>query len=155
MTSIMISLLNNTSREGMTTEIPANLGTVTRFPQSKTIKSFFTHDFRDYDYNQNVFFDRTISADELIHYINQSPPIDNIDVKFTQFIDKSTLDFKVRGGYWNNDFSMYDNMVNILAKDNALVVNTGGYILRRPGDYVSISIDRNTNQLTSEKRAEL
>lgn len=154
-TSIMLSLIDNTSREGLTTQIPVNLGTVTRFPQSQTIKSFFKHDFRDYNYNENKFFDRTISSDEFIQYINKAPEVDKTEKKYVWALSESKLDFTVRGTCWNNEFSIYEDMVNNLVRDNALVINCGGDILRRPGDYVSITIDRDLGKLTSEQKAEL
>lgn len=55
-----------------------------------------------------------------------------------------------RGSYWNNDFDCYNDMAKVLTKNNALLVETSGEILRKPSSMIDIAIDRDVSEIPTE-----
>lgn len=57
--------------------------------------------------------------------------------------------------YWNSRKSFYDDSIEILEENDALILNTDGDIKRQAGTFTTINIDRSMANLTSDSKLEL
>lgn len=65
------------------------------------------------------------------------------------------LSFLKRGSRWNNEFATYDELMQCLFKNNALLADTAGSITRCPGQFIFVAVDRSQQSLISESKLEL
>ena len=149
--TVILSLLRNTE-EAFIEEEEINIGTVTRFPTSRLMESVFDKEFYDYDYTANQFLHRNIESKSVTDEYFSKTFMDPTKVvkKTLPISPEAKLQYLRRGTYWNNDFSIYDDLATHLMKNNALMVETSGVLLRFPAMMVSVEIDRPKNELTVE-----
>lgn len=148
--SVILSLLKS-RRESMTEEEPARLATITRWPASSNLKAMFSTQVADYSYEKNQFETRSVTSRQLANYFNATYDSETKLLTKQQPVDQSSgLNCLRRGAYWNNDLNWYDDMVRSLLKSNALLVETSGEILRKPGAFMNIVVDRDASEIASE-----
>ena len=149
--TVILSLLRNTE-EAFIEEEEINIGTVTRFPTSRLMESVFDKEFYDYDYTANQFLHRNIESKSVTDEYFSKTFMDPTKVvkKTLPISPEAKLQYLRRGTYWNNDFAIYDDLATHLTKNNALMVETSGMLLRFPAMMVSVEIDRPKNELTVE-----
>lgn len=149
--SMIISMFK-TQNETYLQEEPLNLATITKFPKTKTFQNIFNYEITDYDFQHNLFLDKSIASEAVIDYQNKRFADDNFEDKFEKIFDTTQI-FKQRGTYWNNDnfIDIYQNAIQILNEDNSLVVNSSGVINRKPGDFININVDRCLKYVENEQ----
>lgn len=151
-TTNLILSLAKTNNEGLAETYEQQLATIAKFPKTATINSTITHNMIDYDYSLNSFNTSKVESKQLTNYLNgRNFECKSIIKKYSdcaKFLN-SNLNYSKSGAFWNNDFDIYNNAVKILSKDNALVVNTCGDLLRRPGSITNIAIDKSTKQISN------
>ena len=145
--SIILSLFKTTI-EQMTQEDPNDLNSVTKFPKEHTYENDFAKVFFDFNYNKNEFIDASIKSKSILQFQNNYIATDIYKDKF-EFFDND-LAFRSRGCYWNNDFNIYTNSVKTMIEDSSIVVNTVGEILRKPGYFVQINVDRDSKYIEAD-----
>ena len=144
--SIIISMGSSTA-ETLIEQESNNFGMVSQMPRRQSLLGFAAHQFYGYDITTNEFVDKTIPAEKIINLYNQYVPRCHNKygtAKLTSNI-KNTFaqnEYTNNGTSWNNDQDIYNDMTGQLNKDNSLIVNTSGNILRQPGCYVNIVVDR-------------
>lgn len=141
-TNLTLSLFKN-NFETLSQQEPTNLATITKTPKEKSFTYIFYKEIYDYDFNNNNFFNSNISSESILNYLNTRPTsvTDNYKNKYKIFNNQYT--YKQNMTYWNNDLNIYDECSKILNEDNALVVAVDADILRKPGAYVLLNLDRN------------
>ena len=149
--SIIISLFN-TDIEGLTAEEPIELNGVTKCKKTTTYENEFNLTFFDYNYNSNMFLDKSIPSKSIIDYKNNFFDSDEYRQKFLPF-EKTT--YKKNGSYWNNDFDPYHTAMKTIMEDNTIVVNVPGSIIRLPGSYIQLGIDRTVNDVETQSTERL
>ena len=82
-----------------------------------------------YDYGKNELSVKNISQDEVNNYANSYA--DDASEKQSIF-QKMAYDYEYMqaGSFWNNDFSTYSDVCNMLLTDNALIVEIDGSMKR-------------------------
>lgn len=146
--SKLILSLFKTTVEQITQEDANDLNSVTKFPKTSTYKNYFTKAFFDFDYNRNSFIDATIHTKNIIQFQNNRIESNIYKDKFNFFEDE--LKLKERGSYWNNDFNIYASAVKTMVEDSSIVVNTVGEVLRKPGYFVQINVDRDSKYIEND-----
>jgi len=118
----------------------------------ESFQNMFDREFYDYDYRYNNFVDCSISSNAINAYRNEKPLTTEkqYEKKFKPY--NSTIKYKQSGAYWNNDIDIYGEYSKILNEDNALVATTDADLLRKPGSYVNISLDREDMTYTGEDK---
>lgn len=139
-TAVVVSLFK-TSTELQLQQQPTNVATVTKMPKQKSFMSIRSQDMYEYDYSKNSFSNEYIDTKSIVAYKNEKPT--TVD----QYVNKydyteSELTYKQTGSYWNNDLDIYGEAAKVLNEDNALVINVDADILRKPGSYVLVNVDR-------------
>ena len=149
--SMIISMFK-TQNETYLQEEPLNLGTITKFPKTGSFENIFNYEVTDYDFQHNIFVDKPIKSEAVIDYQNKRFEDSNFEDKFEKIFD-TTLDFKHRGTYWNNDNfrDIYSHATQILHEDNSLVVSSSGVINRKPGDFINMNVDRSLKYIENEQ----
>lgn len=148
--SVILSLLKS-RRESMTEEEPAKLATITRWPASANLRAMFSAQVADYSYDDNKFETRSVTSQALANYFNATYDSETRLLPKQQPADKqSGLNCLRRGAYWNNDLNWYGEMVRSFLKSNALLVETSGEILRKPGAFMNVVVDRDVSEIASE-----
>lgn len=157
LSTISLSMFNKSQNESMTSQEPAQLATVAKFPYSTAVTNLYQKDFQDYSYSKNEFVDRSIQTTTLLQYYNARPENSDYANKFQlQYLDGDNgARFLRRGTYWNNGFQIYDQLYKTLIDDNSLVVNCPGDIIRCPGNVVAIGIDRDKQKMINDSRSQL
>ena len=141
-TSIVMISLFKTQTESQMQKYPTQLATVTKFPKQDVFRSMFTRVVYDYDYNYKSFVDCTMSSKNFIDFKNEKPSVteDLYEPKFYEY--NSDLMYNQYSTYWNNDIDLYGDFSRQLNEDNALVTTVDADLLRKPGAYVTIDVDR-------------
>lgn len=148
--SVVLSLLKS-KHESLTQEEQNRIATVTRLPMSQSMKTVFDTQVSDYDYGKNAFVTRDITSKNLARYFNATYDSETKLLEKQQPVSRqSGQNYLRRGAYWNNDFNCYGDMVRVLTKYNALLIETSGEILRKPAAMVDVAIDRDTHEVTTE-----
>lgn len=155
MYNLIISFFN-TQNEQYLEEEPINLGTVTQFPKNMTFLDMFNYGFFGYDYQHNVFLDKSVKSEDIINYRNKRFENTSYKNKF-EFIFDSTLKYYNWGSYWNNDTlsEVYYHTMKTMTEDNAIVVNCSGVLTRLPGDFVNVNVDRRLDYTKTEEPIDL
>lgn len=153
--SLIISMFKQ-SNEKLYEQDPINLATVTKHPKTESFKQIFDYEIVDYDFRYNKFIDRSIKSEDIIDFQNRFFSDKNFISKFEKIFDTTTI-YKHRGTYWNNNTfnKIYNNAIEILNEDNALVVSCAGDIMRKPGDFININVDRSFQYVQSEEHQSL
>ena len=147
---IIVSMFKSQS-ETQLQRYPTQLATITKFPKQKTFRSMFRRELYDYDYEHNNFVDCSISASSISDFKNEKPLTteDLYESKFRNF--SSDLDYKRSDTYWNNDLDIYGEVAKLLNEDNSLVATTDAELLRKPGSYVTVNVDRDDMKIAGEE----
>lgn len=138
--SIVISVLKD-NNESLVESDPVQVGSIIKCPKHQTLFGLFKREMTNYDYQKNLFIDQSISSETIYNYYNKRIESDNLADKYA-FPEVLNEGYQTRHTYWNSDMQLYDRMVNSLMTDNSLIVNVAGEILRKPGAYVNLAIDR-------------
>ena len=138
--SVVVSMMKSNT-EAMTEQEPNNFGMIYQCPREKSIHMIFDDKFYDFDMSKNCFIDRSIESKNIIKYYNTRVSSCSYDDKRIE-LPQNGLTYKNDGAFWNNDFGVYNDIVDSLNKDNTLIVNTSGHILRKIACYIQLAIDR-------------
>lgn len=130
---------------------PIGFGTVTKFENSKVLKNQYTHIIHSYDFDKNIFSQNIIQPYKLNSYINNHREEKNFIDRYNLNSIVSENDYINNFTYWNGDINIYDYVVNTLTKNNAIVINVVGDILRQCGSLVNITINRSMKDIISQK----
>lgn len=144
----VVSFFKSTSEE-ITQPEQNQLATVVSLPKTDTMQSLFKYNVFDFSYDYNRVDKSQIEPKTIVNVLNSRFIDSTYDKKYEDWFD-TTLKFERSGSYWNNDFSLYGDCFEILNKDNALVINTAAEILRQPGSFMNISVDRSVSYAESE-----
>ena len=145
--NIVISMFK-TKEELYTYQNACDIGTVSKFPKTSSFKTTFDKQNSEYSYDKNKIITKTNDQDELNIYANSY---------YDQTTEKQSLFQKMPydgnymqvGSLWNNDFSTYSDICNMLLNDNALIIEIDGSMKRQPADVVFLMIPPDpTNQTT-------
>ena len=139
-TYVTISLFK-TNSELQFQQQPTNIATVTKMPKQKSFMNIRNQDMHSYDYSKNQFSNAYIDTKSIVEFKNEKPKTSDQYVEKYSFIE-SELTYKQAGSYWNNDLNIYGEAAKVLNEDNALVLNVDADILRKPGAYVLVNVDR-------------
>lgn len=151
-TNIILSMFRSNVEYSSQTE-PNEFNTVTKFPKVLVYQNLKSKQFFDFNYNFNKFKDESIDVKEILSYQNTRFNNQNYKEKFTFF--NNNKKYLESGSYWNNNFNIYINSVKMLLEDSALIVNTTGNILVKPGFLLNITIDRDTKEIENDDLSKL
>lgn len=143
------------SMEHLVQQEPVNFGVVTKTSKTKMSKTLFTTDVFSFEYDSNRIVHQLFSNEENIAYFSNKFDNPKLRPKVSQMIDVGTCDFRHRGSTWNNDIDFYHDYQHALSESNALVVNSVGELLRKPGSVITLNIDRTPKDLDGEDQDEL
>lgn len=138
--SLLLSFFKS-NIEGLAQPEPVDIRSVTKYSTVNTLESLFNYEMTDYSYANNVFEDASISSTSIVNYNNTHVVEDDYPGKFKKWFE-TTLDFKHKGTYWNNECAPYHSAVDALFGDNAIMIHSKGEILRKPGAFVTLTLDR-------------
>lgn len=145
-----------TNTEALVQQEPTNLGAFLN-PMGKTdvYSALFDKKMYGYSYEKNDFVGIDFGAKEKTNYLNNK--IDNSDYvpKYGGLPQYQNLAFQRFESYWNSRKSFYDDSIEILEENDALILNTDGDIKRQAGTFTTINIDRSMANLTSDSKLEL
>lgn len=146
-----------------------NLAMVVGKPQTQTYENLFTHIMWTYNSIQNSFdrSETTLETKDIAALYNKVPKMFELsgDAKIqpkyslemnSEWFKGTTMHHQ--SSLWNNDYSIYQNMLDNLMKRDALIVNTEGDITHQPGTYMGIVLDRTIEkvpEMTPEQKKEL
>lgn len=148
--SITISMMKSNT-ETLTEQEPNNLGSITQVPKHETLATLFENNFYEYNIKNNLLINNIVKSEKLATMYNSK--IGGNYFKDKMFsIPFTELTYNKSGARWNNDFKIYNDMVDVLTKDNSLIINTTGNIFRKPGCYVWVSIDRRLKENAEERK---
>lgn len=150
--SVIISVLKD-NHEALLESDPIQVGSIVKYPKHKTLQTLFQQSLTDYNYHKNIFVDATISASSMYKYYGSKIISENIVDKYVkpEILDNA---YQTHNTYWNSDMATYDGLTNSLFTDNSLIINVAGEILRKPGAYVNIAIDRDETSIPDDERAD-
>ena len=75
--------------------------------------------------------------------------------KYTGIPQFARLNFFQSKSYWSHNVDFYDNAIDALEQNNALVLNITGDVKRQPGTYTMISLDRSIANVQTDSKKEL
>ena len=147
--AIMVILsMFKTQFESMAYSSECNLGTVVRFPKTKTHQMLFEKKLFQYDFLNNTFSAYVHTRANIAKTIdNTGDDNSNMLAKLSEaFLGENTtqttnLENVECGAIWQNDFHTYDDFCNELLGDNALIINMDGILGKHPGDMAVLSIE--------------
>lgn len=145
---IVISMFK-TKEEMYTYQNACDIGTVTKFPKTASFKATFSKQYSMYDYGKNELSVKNISQDEINNYANSYA--DDASEKQSIF-QKMPYDYEYMqaGSFWNNDFSTYSDVCNMLLTDNALIVEIDGSMKRQPADVIFLMVPPDPSNQTTD-----
>lgn len=150
-TSMLIVSMFKSQSETQLQHYPTQLATITKFPKQKTFRSMFRRELYDYDYAHNSFVDCSIPSSSIVDFKNEKPMTteEHYEKKFNDL--KSDLEYKRSDTYWNNDLDIYGEVAKLLNEDNSLVATADAELLRKPGAYVTVNVDRDDIKVAGEE----
>jgi len=151
--SVVLSLLKS-KHESLVQEEQNRIATVTRMPMTSNMRLVSNTYISDYDYDTNRFVTTGVTSKSIVGYFNKTFDSEEKLLRKQQPVGDS-MNYVRRGSYWNNDFDCYGDMVRVLTKNNALLVETSGEILRKPSSMVDVAIDRDVSEIPTEDRKQL
>lgn len=167
--AILLSMFETTYEQDLFS-VNNNFGAVVAKPQTQTYEDMFSHILWKYDPATGSISseDYALQTKDIVGLYNRRPDtfnkIKGVEVKNKYPEILNTVLFTERNSYykqstmWNNDFSLYQNMLDNLMKRDALVINTDGDITHQPGCCMGIILDRTLEkvpEMTAEQRKEL
>lgn len=111
-------------------------------PKTSVIKSLQTRIIDFYDYNKNQFISAEISTNELVDYCNGSTIFNGMQPKQSNLPNDINITFNNYQTQWNNTNNIYTEQFNHLTRDNALVIETDGWLNLIPGQYINIIVNK-------------
>lgn len=145
--NIIVSFFKN-KIETMLQQDATELNSVTKFPKTSTYSNVRAKIFFDFNYNQNKFINASIPSKSIIDFQNTRFESDTYEKKYDFYTNDLVLNES--GSYWNNDFNIYMNTVKTMLEDSALVVNVTGEMLRKPGYFVNLNVDRDIKYVEND-----
>lgn len=151
----MVVSFFKTSAEHMAQQEPVNFGVVTKHPKSKFLPSIFAQEMFGFEYDSNRFTNQPFSSEENAAYFSNKFDLPKTKPKVGPMLSMQNTDFRHRASLWKNDVDFYHDYQQALFETNALVVNSVGDILRKPGAIITIGVDRTMKDVTGENSDEL
>lgn len=144
-----------TNNEALIQQEPTNIGAFNiAMPKTDVYETAFEKQMFDYDFNYDMFYTDYTTSDETINYFNNKIDNGNYELKYQKMFDVPNTDYIYYGSYWNNEYDVYNNTVQMLAENNSLILNITGDIKRQPGSFTIISLDRDLKNLTNDTKSE-
>ena len=163
--------LFETQYEGMLFSVSNQLASVVAKPQTKTYEDVFDHGIWNYDKTDNSFDFQTFSfsSEDLITFQNNKTKTFNSSSQWMpedKYPEQLNIDwfknekktYAVQTSLWNNDYSIYQNVLDNMMKRDALIVNTEGDITHQPGCLAGVVLDRTIEKnpdMTAAQKEEL
>lgn len=147
--------LMKTNMELLIQQEPTNIGAFKRaMPKTGAYETAFEKQMFAYSYADDVFSIDKTESDETINYLNNKIDNGNYELKYQKMFEVPNTEYIQYGSYWNNDYDVYYNVVQLLSENTSLILNITGDIRRQPGSFTVVSIDRDTKNLTGDTKQE-
>ena len=145
-----------TNTENLIQQEPTNIGS---FKNAATKPEFYQNVFDKhmygYDYNHDKTFDSFIKSEDITTYLNSRIDNNLYEQKYFKMFNFPNMRHEYTGMYWDNQFDVYNNSVEVLEENNSLILNVTGDIRRQPGSLNNIMLDRSMKNVTSDDKKEL
>lgn len=133
---------------------PTKLGNIAYDIQKTDVyQNFFDHTLFDYSYDSNNFRTRTVTEKMLLNYANARITNDSYGNRY-EALQSPALIHKFEQSFWNNDETIYTDILRTLNENNTIMLNITGDILRKPGSILNIALDRSIKNITDENKQE-
>lgn len=141
--SEIVLSMSKTPLENMITNIPTNLGVISKTTTLDNMKSTFKKTMTDYSYDNNTFADTTFEQQSMVNLLNVKDARMGLDKKFKFFKqdDYYAHDYTIYDSSWNNRRLYYKFMMDTLLESNSLILNVDGNLNRRVGVTAVVMID--------------
>lgn len=145
-----------TNTEALIQQEPTNLGSFkSPFSKNNLYSSLFDKHMQSYDLNYDKVQTTVTESKTLANYLNASIDNDNYEQKYVPMFTYPNMNHLRIGSYWENDFDVYNESIDALEQNNALILNITGNLMRQPGSMNVITIDRGLENITTDDKREI
>lgn len=142
-TNKVILSMAKTPLESMSTNIPSNLGIISKSTSLDNMRTTFTKTITDFSYDDNTFLETSFEPQTMVNLLNTKDSRMGLDKRFKFFKpdDFYTHDYTIYDTNWNNRRTYYKHMMETMLESNSLVLNVDGDLNRRVGTTTRVIID--------------
>ena len=145
-----------TNNEVLIQQEPTNIGSFkSPVPKTNVYQNAFKKEMFSYDFNNDMFEVNETPSDQTINYFNNKIDNDNYDLKYQKMFEMPGQNYIGYGAFWNNNYDVYNNAVQMLEESNSFILNITGDIRRQPGSYTVVTLDRSLKNLTTDNPSEI
>lgn len=148
----IILAMDKSTLEHITYDSQNGLATVVNWPKTSTLKALFNREVATYDLSSNQLSSYRMPSDSIAEYYNRRQTATEQEDKMSKLSMLKGLASNPiqRHCAWNNAVDVYNCLTSDILGDNALVINTTGYILRKPSDAVFVALPQDKSDLNSD-----
>ena len=148
-TQIIASLYNTRFEQELFAQ-NLNFATVLKKPSSKVFESMFVHNLWHLDDESKTFLNKKIDTNTLMDIQNRfdgvidemgdmvKPKYSPLDIKWFRLADK----YHHNSATYNNDYSIYEDLIENLLDKDSFIVNCPGNFSHRPGAFMSVFLEK-------------
>lgn len=145
-----------TNAEVIIQQEPTNMGSfINSAMKTDVYSSLYNINMFQYFHRDNSISCFSTPSDAITNYLNTSLDITNYNKKYQPFDQNLSKKYTSYGSYWNNNINSYNKLTYALMENNSLILNITGEVLRQPGTYNVITIDRSLKNMIGDSSSEL
>lgn len=121
---ILVSM-DKSSFEQMTAQEQTQFASVVQFPKTSVFKSLFNRKIASYDFSTNEFATSSIATDTLANLYNAHGETESTNKKMHGIYSNNKM-YEFRSALWHSTTDIYQEQLQNMFDNNALIVNTVG-----------------------------